>query len=226
MFLNEYFFSLKCNRVLKMQYTIGQSVNKKVTKTYLDLTFVKCHVCESNDATLIGKGEDFEYHSSPDTFLAMKCNSCGLVYLNPRPAISEFEKIYPSTYHAYDFSEKNFGFVYKIRSKLEAWRLLNHCRNLPDDARILDVGCGDGFHLNLLRKFGKKNWSLEGVDIDKHAVEAATRSGLKAHLGTVEEIDLANENYDLVFMIQTIEHVEKPDETLRAVHKLLRKGGR
>ena len=196
------------------------------SETSLNLIFVNCCVCESRDATVIGKGEDFEYHTSPDTFSAMQCNACGLVYLNPRPTINEFEKIYPSTYHAYNFSKKNFGFVYKIRSRLEAWRLLNHCRNLPDDARILDVGCGDGFHLNLLRKFGKKTWSLEGVDIDNRAVEAAIRSGVKAHLGTVEEIDLPHENYDLVFMIQTIEHVEKPDEVLRAIHKLLRKGGR
>jgi len=205
---------------------LNQRVNKIVQKQTLNLTFVKCCVCESSDATLIGQGEDFEYHTSPDTSLAMRCNSCGLVYLNPRPAISVLEQIYPPTYHAYNFSEKNFGFVYKIRSKLEARRLLNRCHNLPDDARILDIGCGDGFHLNLLRKFGKKTWSLEGIDVDKHAVEAATRSGLKVHLGTAEEIDLPNENYDLVFMIMTIEHVEKPDAVLRVVHKLLKRGGR
>ena len=192
----------------------------------MNLTQVNCCVCESSDATLVGKGKDFEYHTSPDTFLARQCNSCGLVYLNPRPAISELEKIYPTTYHAYDFSKKNFGLVYKIRSRLEAWRLLNHCRNLPDDARILDIGCGDGFHLGLLREFGKKSWTLEGVDINKQAIEKATRSGFQAHLGAAEEIDLPNENYDLVFMIQTIEHLEKPDEVLRVTNKLLRKGGR
>lgn len=196
------------------------------TEAKLDLTLVKCCVCEQDNATLVGKGEDFEYHTSSDTFLAMRCNSCGLIYLNPRPSISEFAKIYPPTYHAYNFSKKNFGFVYKIRSKLEARRLLRHCRNLPDDARILDVGCGDGFHLGLLRKFGKKTWSLEGVDIDTHAIEAATRSGLNVQLGVVEEIDLPKESYDLVIMIMTIEHVEKPDEVLRSTYKLLRKGGR
>ena len=196
------------------------------TKTDLDLTPVNCCVCESSDATLVGKGEDFEYHTSPNIFLVRQCNSCGLVYLNPRPAISELEKIYPSSYHAYNFSEKEFGFVYKMRSRLEALRLLSHCHNLPADARILDIGCGDGFHLNLLRKFGKETWSLEGIDINKQAVEAATRSGLKVHLGVVEEIDLPNENFDLVFMIMTIEHVENPDAVLRATYKLLKKGGR
>lgn len=196
------------------------------TQPNLNLTFVKCCVCESSDSTIIGKGVDFEYNTSPEIFSAVKCNSCQLVYLNPRPSISEFEIIYPPTYHAYNFSEENFGFVYKIRSRLEAMRLLSHCHNLSDNARILDVGCGDGFHLTLLRKFGKKTWSLEGVDIDKHAIEAATRSGLKVHLGVVEKINLPKENYDLIFMIMTIEHVEKPVEVLRAIHRLLKKGGR
>ncbi len=195
-------------------------------KTNLNLTFVKCCICESDDATLIGNGKDFEYNTSPDTFSAMQCNSCGLVYLNPRPSIDQFKTIYPDSYHAFDFSQKEFGFVYKVRSRLEARRLLKRCRNLPDDARILDVGCGDGFHLKLLYEFGKKSWTLEGIDIDKRAVESATNAGLKEHLGSIIEIDLSNENYGLIFMIQTIEHLEKPDEVLRAVYKLLRKGGR
>jgi SAM-dependent methyltransferase len=195
-------------------------------KPDLNLTFVKCCVCESADSTLIGKGKDFEYGTSSQSFSAMRCNSCGLIYLNPRPKMNGVQIIYPPSYHAYNFSKKNFGLVYQIRSGLEIRRLLNHCRSLPDDARILDIGCGDGFHLNLLRKFGKKTWSLEGVDMNKHAVEAATSSGLKVHLGAIEEIDLPEEHYDLVFMIMTIEHIEKPDAVLSAVHKVLKKGGR
>jgi hypothetical protein len=81
----------------------------------LILVDTKCCICDSNEATAIGKGEDFEYHTSIDSFIAKKCNSCGLVYINPRPDISEFEKIYPANYHAFDFSEKEFGIVFRIR---------------------------------------------------------------------------------------------------------------
>src|SRR6478672_7194911 len=120
----------------------------------LEMVSVECCVCKSGDAEKIGAGRDFEYDTSDDYFAAMQCNSCGLVYLNPRPAVSEFETIYPPTYHAFDFSEEDFGFVYKIRSRLEAKRVLSWCTDLPADARILDVGCGDGFHLNLLKQYG------------------------------------------------------------------------
>ena len=195
-------------------------------QTKLDLTFVQCCVCGSSDSIIVGKGEDYEYNTSADEFLARQCNSCGLVYLNPRPSVSEFETIYPPNYHAFDFSKEKYGFVHKVRSYLEAKRTLKRCRNLPDNARILDVGCGDGFHLRLLRQYGKKSWILEGVDLDKRAVQSATQAGLKVYWGSVEKIELPSEKYDLIFMIQTIEHVEKPDAVLCAIHKLLRKGGR
>jgi SAM-dependent methyltransferase len=196
------------------------------TNKQLKLTHAQCCVCDTDDANQIGAGEDFEYRTSSDKFLAMQCNSCGLVYLNPRPDASEFETIYPPTYHAFDFSEKDFGVVYKIRSRLEAKRLLSWCAGLPDNARILDVGCGDGFHLNLLKNYGNKTWTLEGVDLDKRAAAMAEKSGLKVHLGSIEELNLPSETFDLAFMIQTIEHLEKPLEILSAIKSVLKTGGK
>ena len=192
----------------------------------LKLTCAECCVCETGDTAQIGAGEDFEYRTSSDTFSAMRCGSCGLVFLNPRPDVSEFETIYPHNYHAFDFSEKDFGVVYKIRSRLEAKRLLSWCKGLPNEARILDVGCGDGFHLNLLKNYGRKTWRLEGVDLDKRAVEMAEKSGLKVHLGSIETLRLPENAFDLAFMIQTIEHLEKPFEILAAIKDVLKPGGK
>jgi 2-polyprenyl-3-methyl-5-hydroxy-6-metoxy-1,4-benzoquinol methylase len=192
----------------------------------LNTVNVQCCICETNNEQLAGSGEDFEYYSSADSFSAMQCNECSLVYLNPRPNVTEFEKIYPANYHAFDFSEKEFGFVHKIRSWLEAKRLLVFCNEVPDDGKILDVGCGDGFHLNLLRKYGQKSWTLEGIDMDKRAIDKAEKSGLKVHRGSVESIDLPSDTYDMAFTIQTIEHVEKPDEVLKGIYRLLKPGGR
>ncbi|MBC7901029.1 MAG: class I SAM-dependent methyltransferase [Saprospiraceae bacterium] len=188
----------------------------------LNLTHVRCCVCESSDAEPVGNGQDFEYNTVPDTFLAMRCNSCGLVYLNPRPSAADFQTIYPPNYHAFDFSEKDFGLVYKIRSRLEAKRLLTWCKGLPDDARILDIGCGDGFHMRLLSEYGKKSWTVEGVDIDKRAVEMAEKAGLKVHLGSIEDGKLPKDSYDLAYMIQTIEHLGNPANVLSAVREVLK----
>jgi SAM-dependent methyltransferase len=192
----------------------------------LVLHHVGCCVCGADEGVPVGVGEDFEYRTSPDSFLAMRCRHCGLVYLDPRPAPSELPRIYPPTYHAFDFSAERYGFVYRVRRALEARRAMQWCRGLPSDARILDVGCGDGFHLRLLRDFGPAGWSLEGVDASPRAVEAARRAGLTVHQGTVETVSLPEAQYDLVLLVATIEHVDDPPGVLRAVRRLLRPGGR
>lgn len=193
----------------------------------LTLEHVRCCVCGAySDAAPVGVGEDFEYRTSADTFLAMRCGACGLVYLDPRPAESELPRIYPETYHAFDFSAERFGFVYRVRRRLEARRALGWCEGLGDDARILDVGCGDGFHLRLLRDFGRPGWRLEGVDSSRRAVEAAARAGLEVHGGTVENLNLSEAAHDLALLIATIEHVADPPGVLRAARALLKPGGR
>jgi 2-polyprenyl-3-methyl-5-hydroxy-6-metoxy-1,4-benzoquinol methylase len=192
----------------------------------LEMQRICCDVCNSDEVTPLAVGEDFEYRTSPDSFLAVQCDNCGLVYLNPRPAMSELDRIYPSNYHAFEFSADRYGFVYQVRQRLEAKRLLKACKGLPDHARILDVGCGDGFHLNLLKKFGNPTWQLEGIDMSDRAVEAGQRSGLTIHQGTVQSLALPEGTYDLAFMIATIEHVDHPLEVLQAVGQLLKPGGR
>jgi 2-polyprenyl-3-methyl-5-hydroxy-6-metoxy-1,4-benzoquinol methylase len=187
---------------------------------------IRCDICGSDEVTPLAVGEDFEYRTSPDSFLAVQCKCCQLVYLNPRPAMTELDRIYPADYHAFDFSADRYGFVYKIRQRLEAKRLLKACKGLPDGARILDVGCGDGFHLNLLKKFGNPTWQLEGIDMSDRAVEVGMRSGLSIHQGTVQSLPLPQGRYDLALMIATIEHVDHPLEVLQAVGQLLKPGGR
>lgn len=192
----------------------------------LALVEVPCCICEADACEPLAVGEDFEYHTSPDSFRAVRCRRCGLVYLSPRPDVSELGRIYPPSYHAFDFSEERFGIVFRVRRRLEASRLLSCCRQLGEAARIIDIGCGDGFHLRLLRDFGKPGWTLEGVDADPRAVELAGRSGLRVHHGFVEKLDLPRAAYDLAILVQTIEHVGDPPALLRAVLSLLRPGGR
>lgn len=198
----------------------------KVAETSLKLVETHCCVCGTDHAETIGRGYDYEYFTSMVLFEVSRCKECSNVYLNPRPDVSEFETIYPLTYHSLDFSEENYSFVHKVRSRLEANRLLRYCDGIQDDAKILDVGCGDGFHLKLLQQYGQPSWTLEGVDIDSRAVEIASRTGLHIHHGTIESLELSEDTYDVVYTIQTIEHVAQPDEVLAAIFRILKPGGR
>ena len=185
-----------------------------------------CCVCGTRDSEPVGSGPDFEYRTSPDSFLAVRCLRCGVVYLDRRPVASEFDRIYPDHYHAFAFTEDRFGLVYSVRRRLEARRLLHAFRDLPATARVIDVGCGDGFHLDLLAQHGPKGWTLEGVDLDDRAVAAARKHDLTVHTGRIEDLDLPEQSFDAALLIQTVEHLADPASVLRAVRRILVPGGR
>ncbi len=192
----------------------------------LEMEKVVCCLCGIDDADPVAVGEDFEYHTSPEVFRAVRCRRCSLVYLDPRPAASEVSRIYPADYHAYDFSAESFGLVHAVRRRLEARRMLSWCEGLGPEARILDVGCGDGFHLGILREFGRPGWRLEGIDPDPRAVEAGQRRGLTVHQGTIQTVQLPPSSFDLALLIMTIEHVDDPIGVLDGIFAALRPGGR
>lgn len=192
----------------------------------LRLVATSCDLCGPGRVEPVAVGEDFEYWTSPDSFLAVRCSTCGLVFLDPRPAVEDFDRIYPNEYHAFEFSEDRFGLVYRVRQRLEARRLLRWTGDLRPDARILDVGCGDGFHLDLLRRFGEPTWAVVGVEPDARAAGMATERGLDVVPSTLEDAEIESGSVDLVFLIQTIEHVPDPVELLRSIARVLRPGGR
>ena len=187
---------------------------------------VACCLCGNHDGAPIGVGEDFEYRTSDQSYLAVRCPTCELVYLDPRPALTELGRIYPDSYHAFAFNQEQFGLVHRVRSRLEARRLRRAGRGLAADARVLDVGCGDGFHLDLLRRFGPSGWRLRGVDTDPRAVETARRRGLDVARTTIEEASIEPGSIDLALCIQTVEHVADPVALVRAIARVLRPGGR
>ena len=191
----------------------------------LQMVPAMCPLCLRDNGEPIAVGEDFEYRTSLDSFVMNRCSDCRLIYLNPRPAIEEHSRIYPNDYHAFNFSSEKFGLIHRIRQRIESQRLLKWCKGLPEDARILDVGCGDGFHLKLLRDFGRSKFELQGVEMDNRAATRARSAGIKVFEGTIEEFP-KGELYDLALMIMTVEHLVSPVVTLRAVYDQLKPGGR
>ena len=184
-----------------------------------------CCLCQCEPNTNVAIGRDFEYATSQDEWRMDRCDECGILILNPRPAEDEFERVYPPNYHAFQFDKNRFGVVHRVRRWLEAKRLLSIFRDLPADARILDVGCGDGFHLDLLKTYGPSTWELQGLDTSDRAVTHARKRGLNVIQGTVEESQFPENHFDAVLMIMTVEHLARPDETLLQIVEIMKPGG-
>ena len=88
---------------------------------------------------------------------------------------------------------------------------------IPNHARVLDLGCGDGLLLDILRR--QKNVSGNGIEIDVEKVIAAIMSGADILL---EDIDeglgmIPDKSYDVVILSETLQTIKKPREILRQI---------
>jgi 2-polyprenyl-3-methyl-5-hydroxy-6-metoxy-1,4-benzoquinol methylase len=89
---------------------------------------------------------------------------------------------------------------------------------------MLDVGCGAGDLLLAMQKLG---WDVHGVDLSPLAVGAASKrvGPSRATVGTLETLDHSVNEFDLVTMIHSLEHVPNPRATLQEAHRRLAVNG-
>jgi SAM-dependent methyltransferase len=190
----------------------------------LSLTVASCCLCGDVPAEPVAVTEDFDYQTSRDSFLVLQCTGCRSLYVSPAPSEDE-QWVYPSGYLA-SGARGSRGLRGRLERGREAHRLAGWCRNLNADARILDVGCGAGLRLRLLRDLNNARWRLEGVESSETAVQVALQAGLNVHRGRLEHLDLGRDCYELVLLIGTLEHALDPVATLRSVGSLLQPSGR
>jgi SAM-dependent methyltransferase len=88
--------------------------------------------------------------------------------------------------------------------------------------RWLDIGCGRG---TLLRAAGAEGWEAVGTEIAPASVDSMRAQGLDARLGTTQELDLPPSGFDVVSVVEVLEHVPDPDVLLAEAARLLRPGG-
>jgi SAM-dependent methyltransferase len=92
---------------------------------------------------------------------------------------------------------------------------------LPPTARLLDVGCGTGA---ILESFSRR-YQAFGTDTAPQAIAFCRERGLqRLHCGTLDTYPLS-EPFDLITMLDMLEHVEDDDGLLRTGRRLLSDGG-
>jgi SAM-dependent methyltransferase len=95
---------------------------------------------------------------------------------------------------------------------------------LPRDARILEIGCGTGHNLQMLAKFGE----AEGIELDPEArAIAAARFGKPIGASPLPRLEgVSDAAFDLVAVLDVIEHVDEDRESLETIARKLKPGGR
>ncbi|MDX1990924.1 MAG: class I SAM-dependent methyltransferase [bacterium] len=195
---------------------------------------VPCPSCGSDDYVAIAAGPDYDHHCCGDQiFTLAQCKKCGFAYLNPRPTTDMLPRIYEAEdYICYDFDQKGNSFVQNWRVGAETRRIkkaLEHVTRPIPDLRVCDIGPGDGTTLVAFGQMGVKTENLYGVDIDQSIIDKLESKGLRGILSRAEDLNPTEHpearNFDVVLMLQVIEHVADPRRVMEVSHEMLRPGG-
>jgi SAM-dependent methyltransferase len=157
---------------------------------------------------------------------AIKCNNCGLVYVNPRPSASLISEAVKTGLHR-DVAHGRTAIAYRTAGNVRLYRQLLS-RALPDvwtaghPISWLDVGAGYGEIVEAVTMLAPPGSRVEGIEPMTPKVAACRRRGLnikEAYLTSVEG------QYDFVSLINVFSHVPDFHEFLRDVKRVMNPAG-
>lgn len=178
----------------------------------------QCPCCGSDSFQEWAKATDREYRTTDETFTLYRCKNCESLYLHPVP-IDRLSIIYPSNY--YSFAEQNTSIISSIKTGLDKRFFRQLSQSVKKQSlTALDVGGGVGWELNVLQEADNRVKNTMIVDLDPDAAAGAAKNGHGYFCGRIEEYETTTK-YDIILMLNLIEHVEFPREVLKKCRELL-----
>jgi methionine biosynthesis protein MetW len=98
-------------------------------------------------------------------------------------------------------------------------------RIISDGAHVLDLGCGNGELLSLLRR--EKNALVQGIELDEDQMHRCVEQGLTVLQGDIESglVDYPDRSFDYVILNQIMQEIKKADfviqESLRVGKRVI-----
>jgi ubiquinone/menaquinone biosynthesis C-methylase UbiE len=175
-----------------------------------------CEVCDHTPLAPLFEKDGYPYEKCPD---------CGLIRIHPQPTDETLEAIYQNDYYG------TWGKSEDVFRSLKQKTFASILNMIPEESRggkLLDVGAGTGILMELARE---SCYELYGVEVARDGIEAITRKFGAEHVipGYFEKIDFAAMGlisaFDVVTMIDLLEHVREPNEALRKAFSLLKTKG-
>ena len=167
-----------------------------------------CNFCNGNDHSEWG---------SRGILKLVKCEMCGLVYINPRLNVAGLNKFNTENNKIRVNDIKNL----KMREemfRLERDYLLKHIKTHKS---ILDIGCGGG---GFLQSFSDQ-YNKIGTEYDPVIVRETEKKGIKCYSGDFLELKFTETSFDVIILRGVIEHVLDPKGTLEKASDMLVKKG-
>jgi methionine biosynthesis protein MetW len=98
-------------------------------------------------------------------------------------------------------------------------------RLLPNST-ILEIGCNEGYFSLMLMKYGHE---VIGIEVDNNAAQIASDRGVNVVYGSIDDpivITSINKKFDVVLMMDVLEHCLNPSHVLKSLHHLIEPNGK
>jgi len=193
------------------------------------MEYVNCNLCGLDDTQVLFRKKD-KFGITEDEFNVVKCQQCGLLYINPRPDPEEMGRFYPEAYSWKETLEAD-SFLTKWVRRLEKGYRYHLLRNevskvvkftARSSGKVLDVGCGTGDRLDVFRKNGFETYGAETSDSADYAREHLRLNVIK---GDLFNASYSDRFFDIVTLYNVLEHTHHPEEVCREIHRILKADG-
>jgi len=171
--------------------------------------------------------EAYEAYAFENGFALVRCTSCGLLYVNPRPAEEDIEAAHKLGVHRGEETldmtgQFNQAKIPRYLTILEDFYGddITNARDAP--RKWLDIGCGHGEFVMALQKFGENYIQARGLEPNVLKQESA-----RARKLDVSYFDLQqhSEQYDTISLLNVYSHLPDPPAAIAGWTRLLRPGG-
>ncbi len=158
-----------------------------------------------------------------ENFDIYQCKICKLqIKLNKDDLKNYYNQDYYEGKSEYSYIDERkylpyFEFVWKAR-------LNTISQYKPPPARLLDIGCSFG---GFVKSAIGKGYDAYGIDISEYAISYCQNNPLlnnRTFLSDLERYQ-PEHKYDIITMIEVLEHLPEPDKIFKKLHELLNPGG-
>jgi len=95
----------------------------------------------------------------------------------------------------------------------------------PQNIRLIDIGCGNGYFLDLAKSAGM---NVTGSELDPQAADFVKKQlGIEVYICSAQEIHkyLYNQSFNVVTLWGVLEHISNPAIAIQSIKKIMKKEG-